>query len=269
MANLCSNFLRMKSQLEEISSKIQQNERKLSNFDPKDFISARLDLSNFSTHSKRLFQNSHSQELSEALQNTAKALLEKTHAKYAFTHSDEISLIIPSKYHKNPKFIHQFNGRRDKFISLIASFASIILFKQLLTLKIINENQLSNLDSHQIHFDCRAASWENEEQAFDSIVWRAHDCYRNGVSDAIYKSNIPNKSNAIRLKTDEKLDLLKLHDISLDDHQLYGSLYRRTKVSRSEFCNETGKDVIFQRNIIEKINGSVLDNVKLGVFEFL
>ncbi|KAJ3016460.1 UNVERIFIED_CONTAM: hypothetical protein HDU68_012210 [Siphonaria sp. JEL0065] len=258
-------------------------EQQVTRFLPSDqWISVRLDLKGFSSQSKRLFPSKkYSPLFATAMHNTLVALMTENQAQYGFTQSDEITILLPPHNNEQKQVFnpHPFNGKRDKLISLNASFASVILMQQLMKLGVslpfLNESQLekdteSGKDSSlkpTVQFDARAAAWESEKDAFQLILWRAQDCTVNGLSDAVHKSDLPGKRALTELNSWEKVKVLHENGLlPLENHQAYGSFVLRQRKVVEAVDLRTGEAVSVERGVLVDIPGSVLRNFKDGVF---
>lgn len=165
-------------------------------------------------------------------------------ATYAYTQSDEITLIIiPTN---NPSYGHPFGGRRDKLVSESAARASILLRGHLLPL-------VPGSDLPIITFDSRLGSWNNLKDAFQLILWRAYDCGVNGISDCIHQlplNTLPNmtltRKELNKYHSNEKLLFLHEHQfLPMHDHQAYGTLIAKCLQGESYvYTNFQGRNLI-------------------------
>ncbi|KAJ3122223.1 hypothetical protein HK100_012080 [Physocladia obscura] len=247
------------------------------------WISLRLDLKGFSTQSKQLFPDKkYSPLFATAMHNTMLALMTEMHAVHGFTQSDEITLLLKPNYNEtravyNP---HPFGGKRDKLVSLSASFASVVLMQQLIRLGVplpfMSESQIEmdkeNMKDSSwrptVHFDARAASWDSEKDAFQLILWRAQDCTVNGLSDAVHKSNLPGKKGLTLLNSVEKVKVLHENGLlPLEDHQAHGVYVQRQRHLIDAVDQKTGENLTVDRGVLVYIKGSVLCNLKTGVIK--
>ncbi|KAI9326168.1 tRNAHis guanylyltransferase-domain-containing protein [Obelidium mucronatum] len=243
------------------------------------WISLRLDLKGFSSQSKRLFPSrKYSPLFATAMHNTLLALMTETQAHYGFTQSDEITLLLPPHYNQqrqtwNP---HPFNGKRDKLVSLTASFASVVLMQQFMKLgvplpfqQLEKDAESSGKDSSlkpTVQFDARAASWDSLQDAFELILWRAQDCTVNGLSDAVCKSDLPEKRALTELNSWQKVKVLHENGLlPLEEHQAHGVFIERQVKSVEAVDLSTGLNVVVERGVLVHIPGSVLVNVMSGL----
>lgn len=212
---------------------LKQNEKLNQNqIDGSKWISLRLDGKGFSKKMRRMralniFPFGYSTKFGLIMKHCCLKLMKEYNAKYSYTQSDEITIIIPPASIINGCIQpHCYNGRTEKLCSLASSLVTaefnMEIFKYALKSNVI-------LDS-PFQFDCRTASYDSEIEALSLILWRAYDCSINGISDAIYKSTLPNRKNLIRLSTDKKLIKLNENELlPLPIHQTHGSFYCRVK----------------------------------------
>lgn len=114
------------------------------------------------------------ERISELMQATAAYLVHITHALCAYTHTDEISLIL---FARHPREELYFGGKIQKLISITAAEATLYFhqFKQTLTLP---EKQ----QQHNMHFDCRFFQVPTPSEALNYLLWREQDALRNSVA---------------------------------------------------------------------------------------
>lgn len=194
-------------------------------------ISLRLDIKGMSrikkSHfpTKKEFNPIFADVMIEVMTTIAKQL----NAQIAFTQSDEITLIIESGRDKNPEYCHPYGGRVQKLVSITAALASVEATNLL-------RKHYSNIPN--ILFDCRAGEWDTLEYAENIIRWRKMDCYRNGLSDAVYA--LPNGKQLVKLNTDEKIKILG--DINvLPKHQIHGTILKKTYKEKECVNQKTGE----------------------------
>jgi len=132
---------------------------------------------------------------------TTKDLLDEFNAYTAYTQSDEITLVIPSlmtsENHKGtnkPQWKHAYSGRVQKMSSLIAGFTTMRFNLHLNELineyykeisgQEFNEKYLNTLKTKvgSAWFDCRVYGVDNDEEAFNSVMWRVRDAVKNSRS---------------------------------------------------------------------------------------
>lgn len=137
-------------------------------------IVARLDGRSFHTFCKGL-RRPYDERLSSLMQRTATELVDRFGAIVGYTQSDEITLVwyIPADSQQE----YPFDGRFQKLESLLASFASVVFYRDLA--KLIPEKA----DALPI-FDCRAFAVPNMREAYHEVLWRQQDCTKNAISMA-------------------------------------------------------------------------------------
>lgn len=133
-------------------------------------IIARLDGKAFHTFTKGL-NRPFDINLQLCMQNTMLVLSEKFNVDLAYTQSDEISLVW---YNTKPEKII-FDGRSDKYTSLLAATAAVAFYKELLKFLPTKVNEVPI-------FDCRVFQVPNQQIVFENIVWRWMDARKNSVS---------------------------------------------------------------------------------------
>lgn len=113
--------------------------------------------------------------LSALMVETAKFLVEQTHARIGYTQSDEISLILLSD---GPKSDPLFGGRLFKLTSVLASMATARFMMGAISLwpeKVTRSPPV---------FDARVFEVPTREEAVNAIMWREWDATKNAISMA-------------------------------------------------------------------------------------
>jgi tRNA(His) guanylyltransferase len=137
-------------------------------------ILARLDgrsFHNFTKSMKRPFDKA----FTEAMQTTAKALLDEFNADVAYTQSDEITLAWTNPDAEQTKIM--FGGKFQKLCSLLAAHASVVFNQE------ASEVFAWASISRPI-LDCRVWQVPNLEVAASNFLWREMDATKNSVSMA-------------------------------------------------------------------------------------
>jgi tRNA(His) guanylyltransferase len=130
-------------------------------------IYARIDgrsFSRFTRGMKRPFDPS----MTDAMVETTKHLVEKTHARIGYTQSDEISLVWQAEEGSDVFF----SGKVQKMVSVLASMAAA----RFITL--IPEQYVERFP----HFDCRVFQLPSRMEAANAFLWRAMDARKNAIS---------------------------------------------------------------------------------------
>lgn len=205
-------------------------------------ISLRLDIKGMSRIKRTHFptKKEFNPIFADAMIQVMKILSKHFNAQVAFTQSDEITLLIESGKAKNPNYGHPYGGRVHKMVSLGAALASV-------EATTILRKTYPNIPN--ILFDCRAGEWDNLVHANWIIEWRKMDCYRNGISDAVYA--IPNEGKQlVKLSTVQKIELLggDIENI-LPKHQLYGTTITKTYITKSVINQKTGEPTECTRGV--------------------
>jgi tRNA(His) 5'-end guanylyltransferase len=120
----------------------------------------------------------------ESMQETTKGLLDSFDAKVAYVQSDEITLVWGK--------VEMFDGKYQKLISTIASYASVKFYQELKNkvevflgtpgFTTTRYLKLSRMISGTPTFDCRIWQVPNLETAAENILWRELDATKNSVS---------------------------------------------------------------------------------------
>jgi tRNA(His) guanylyltransferase len=134
-------------------------------------VIARLDGCNFSSFTKG-FARPYDDRMMGLMTETAKHLVDFTHACCAYTQSDELSLVFYSDTIKSQIFL---GGRIQKMTSRLAARASSH-FTRLLP------EYIPERANAIIEFDCRCWVLPNLQEAINTLIWREIDCTKNSVS---------------------------------------------------------------------------------------
>lgn len=262
-----------------LSEKLSNNEKSMENIiRPDQLFSIRLDGKKFSSIVPKLRKLGIFEEgYSITFENIMKEVLLYSanlfqRALYCFSQSDEITIII-DKVNDLENSVHEFKERKDKFISLSSGYIST-KFYQILIKHIINnqniEDKIKCIDLlPEISFDSRIGTYNTLYDAFELILQRAYDCSVNGISQAIYLSNIIGSKKLKNLNTSEKLKYLNDNNmLPLRDHQSYGILLKKELSDNVECVNKlTGVKTIKSVIKVKQINGPVIANIKNNAFE--
>jgi tRNA(His) guanylyltransferase len=180
--------------------------------EPEKHIILRIDGHHFSKYTKG-FTKPYDEILARAMVETTKDLVERFDAYTGYCQSDEITIFFPSlkdvtvdnrkkKTHKIHKRIrddweHSFGGRVQKMTSLVAAFTTMSFnkhFRKLLLeeydliLKMgvddsfLNKNLKLQEKVGNAYFDCRVFGVPDEDEVFNSFMWRVRDCVKNSRS---------------------------------------------------------------------------------------
>jgi tRNA(His) 5'-end guanylyltransferase len=138
-------------------------------------LMARLDGKAFHTFTRGL-ERPYDVRLSTLMIDTARYLVEQTHAKLSYTQSDEISLhwTIPDPT-SGETFL--FSGKYQKMASVLAGMASAFFTKELAA-RIPEKAHLLGV------FDCRVWNVEDMNEVYLNYLWRQQDAVKNSISMA-------------------------------------------------------------------------------------
>ena len=205
-----------------------------------------------------------------AMDRTTADLVKEFNASTGYNHSDEISLVFkPMNENTDDELIkeHQFNGRINKLISLIASYASIRLSYHL---RNINYEKFCIMFD-RVTFDARAIIFPDDTEICNYFVWRSHhDCFHNFVSELCYK-HFPKKS-LDKLNTSQRIEKLKQERI-LDINDFNPFLRNGTFVKRELVSHKEGEQTYWRNSYVRfaltkfECNTDYLDLIKCKNFQ--
>lgn len=171
----------------------------------------RLDGDSFSKFTKG-FRKPFDKILVETMNRTTKALFERFSCCFAYTQSDEITLVI-----KNSSQL-VLGGKVQKLVSLTAGFCST---KFNMYLKEVLEEEKENISKEfydliykkigNAWFDSRVFGIKDKDEVFNTVLWRMRDAERNSISMLGY-ANFSHKS-LLNLNSKEKLDFYFENDV--------------------------------------------------------
>lgn len=160
--------------------KAYEGEHAKRRLDPTKVTIARIDGRSFSKFTKG-FKKPFDEIVTNAMNDTTAALVKKTHADIGYVQSDEITLIWREQ--ADPLSSMFFDWREQKLVSVLASIAAAEFNWNMI------ENLLEGKSQHQTkiqivrpHFDCRVWSVPDRGEAANTLLWRAQDARRNGIS---------------------------------------------------------------------------------------
>jgi tRNA(His) guanylyltransferase len=129
-------------------------------------ICARIDGRSFSSFTRGA-EKPFDARVSTAMRETARHLVDQSHARIGYVQSDEITLIWLNE--EGGSIL--FDGRVQKMASVLASMAAVKFFS------VYGGNRLPA-------FDCRVWHVPTKDEAANVILWRAFDARKNSVSSA-------------------------------------------------------------------------------------
>jgi len=230
------------------------------------WISLRLDGSGFSkaVRSMRragvLESEGFSERFSGCMQSCLRRLMEKFSCALGYTQSDEMVVFIaPTNVVRGERMPHNHGGRVLKLCTLAASFVTSHFVLQLSQLCANSGAGLDGLSKLCPHFDCRLGHYASWDEARALLMWRAHDCSVNGVSDAVYHTKGSGKQ-VQSLGKREKIEWLwKQGLLPLPRHQAYGSMFVKVKRLCDGYNPKTHETTKTLRGVIERVDGPVLE----------
>ena len=185
----------------------------------------RLDGRSFSKFTKGM-KRPFDAEFRQAMIETTKYLVEKTHAKIGYTQSDEISLVLYSENYQSGSIL--FDGRVQKIASNVASMASVKFLLEMQQRFPEKVNNVTTLPS----FDCRVFAVPSKAEATNAIYWRVVDCVKNSIS-MVAQAHFSHKSLQ-GLNSDQlQYKLLTERDVNWNDfssNEKQGTFVRRELV---------------------------------------
>lgn len=142
-------------------------------FDPTLPVYARIDGRGFSRFTRGM-ERPFDQRMTDAMIDTTRYLVEKTHATVGYVQSDEISLVWPDSVANNGLF---FAGKIQKSCSVLASMAAA-------RFAVAYAQRFGEMSELCPHFDCRIVQMPGRTEAANMMLWRELDARKNAVSMA-------------------------------------------------------------------------------------
>lgn len=136
-------------------------------------IMVRLDGRSFHTFTRGMPRPFH-EPMSRSMIETARYLVEETHACFAYTQSDEITLAYWSDDLRNTPM---FDGRVQKLCSVLAGMATA-KFNQEVVQRMPEKAKLLPV------FDARVFNMPNLDEMVNCVLFRALDCAKNSITMA-------------------------------------------------------------------------------------
>jgi tRNA(His) 5'-end guanylyltransferase len=200
---------------------------------PRSYVIIRLDGKNFSKFTKNM-EKPFDKDFTKAMHETAMALCDYFNAKFAYTQSDEISLLITEIGGSNESQ-PELGNVLQKLCSLTASVATAKFNNILLQQTMAKEPAYSDMyeviiqEQNLAYFDSRVFVVPNEDEVFNHMVWRQQDASRNSISMAAHtilghKATM-NKSGA------EKQEMMFQKGVNWND---YDTIFKRGAIVYKE-----------------------------------
>ena len=205
----------------------------------------RLDGKNFSSLTRGL-NKPFDVDFSNCMVATATDLLVEFDARTAYTQSDEISLLFYPSLNEGDNQItegyqHIFNGRVDKIVSVMASFATARFNYYASRTEWVGRKPetIVKLTCHRACFDGRAFSLDPVEMA-NHIVWRCgFDCVRNSIS--LYAHTVFGPKKIHNKSGSEMKEMLAANQTPWDampDRFKYGIFVKKNKILQAAVSGE-------------------------------
>jgi len=173
---------------------------------------------------------------------TAEDLMTKTGLNISLAHtaSDEISLLFLRDAHI------PFNGRIEKILSVLASYASSSL-----------QNRLRDRFSYRglISFDARIVKVHTRREILEYFSWRCLESFRNFLN--IYAQSLIGRKESFGMKGEEIVRELRLRGFDIHEApqwQRYGTLIYWRQVEKRGYNPMTGEEVTVKRRRIFTIS---------------
>jgi len=240
------------------------------------FYSLRCDGTGFSKlmrifRREGVFAQGYSDEFADIMKQTCTLLMERFSGICGYTQSDEMTVIVaPASVVRGEQQPHIYSGRIAKLTSLAAATATAHF--NFCVQKLCQKHEIEYTPNLLATFDCRVGVYETKEEAVSLVLWRAHDCGINGVSDAVFHSKgaVPGAGKIVGMNTSEKLKWLDAQSLlPLCPHQREGSFFVKRKVRIEAVNSRTGEAVQCLRARIEHVPGNVLQLCKDGALFLL
>lgn len=220
-------------------------------------ICVRVDGRAFHTFTRGM-KRPYDKDMSAAMIETMKFLVEQTDACIGYVQSDEISLVLSDI--KAP----MFDGKIAKLNSVIASMA---------TAKFNEVIHKSYPNKPLAFFDCRCWNVPSRTEAVNNILWREFDATKNSISMAA--RSVYSDAQLLGKNGSEKQDMLMEKGINWNDYPVFfkrGTYARRVVISR-KFTDEelselpehhearNNPDLLITRSSIEVIDMPIFTKV--------
>lgn len=223
---------------------------------PNSYVLAMVDGHCFSKLIKNKFEKPFDDEFIRMMNETAMYLCENIQgAKFAYTQSDEISILITD--FDTPKTDSFFSFRLCKMQSLIAAMATA-KFNQLYAISNIakevnGDNKKIDLEKNipLCTFDCKVWTVPNANDAYAWFLYRQNDCIRNSKAQTA-QTFIPHDTLK-RLNTDEMINLCKetkgIDWYDYPNDRKYGRIIKKVETPPMEKDLPNGQHIVFTRNV--------------------
>lgn len=187
-------------------------------------VVARLDGRSFSKYTKGMIKP-YDAGMTDVMHQVTEVLLRETHARIAYTQSDEITLMWMTDEPQQSIF---FNGKDQKMVSVLAGLASSAFSYH-------SNAEWGMKRAPYPHFDCRVWQVPNKVEAANVFLWRAIDARKNavqGACQAVFAQsalNGVNHAKQLEMLTDYGIEFFSAYPASYRD----GTFFRRTNVMKN------------------------------------
>lgn len=167
-------------------------------------VLVRLDGRSFHTFTRGL-KRPFDMDMRACMDETAKYLVQETHASVAYTQSDEISLAYPNI---DPDGQLMFDGRSQKLCSILAAMATAKF----------NQEVMRRLPSHAHKlplFDARVWQVPSLDLALEAFAWREADATKNSIT--MYASAFYSHKELHKKSSRDKHDMLHAKGVNWND----------------------------------------------------
>ena len=229
---------------------------------PNSYVLAMVDGHCFSKMIKNKFDKPFDDMFIKMMNETAKYLCENIQgAKFAYTQSDEISILITD--FDTPMTDSFFGFRLCKMQSLIAAMATA-KFNQMYV-KLVNDYEGFDLKKFDMKeyptytFDCKVWTVPNANDAYAWFLYRQTDCIKNSKAQTA-QAYLPHKS-LVGLTSDEMIAKLKNEkDIDwyeFENDKKYGRVIKKVETPMEKDL-PNGEHICFVRNVWTPVSANDL-----------
>lgn len=208
------------------------------------YVIVRLDGKNFSKYTE-MFEKPFDDKLSNVMDVATIELCKYLHPKFAYTQSDEISLVFTDVENIETELI--FDGKVQKLCSISASKVTTAFNKTMLKILALfkyNKNELfekiisGNFPEIDAVFDSRVYIIPDFREVSNYIIWRQQDCTRNSVSMAA-SANFPHGLLDGKSSEEKQEMLFTEKGINWND---YLTKYKRGTIIKKQLVFVDGQD---------------------------
>lgn len=232
---------------------------------PRTYVIVRLDGHGFSKYTKKMnkpFDN----VFSDAMDFTAAGLCERFTPKFAYTQSDEISLILTD--FENIEAQQIFDGKVQKICSLTAGVATARFNKYLMAKTVLNGKLMlfesDIMDFNMAEFDSRVYIIPDFREVYNYLVWRQQDCTRNSISMAA--QSVYSHKDLEKKSSEMKQEMLFKKGINWND---YKTKYKRGTIIRKDVYEKDTPSGIVLRSKWSSVETPVFTQDKQFLYDMI